>query len=1015
MLAEIRSRLGGTHSERYWRSLDEVAETPEFTNYLHREFPVQASTWSDPTSRRNFLKLMGASLALAGITGCGVQPAKKIIPYTQAPEELIPGRPMYFATAVTLGGIAAGVLATSHMGRPTKIEGNPDHPASLGATDIFSQASILSLYDPDRSQNVLRNGTIGTFGDFRIALSGQLDAQRAKRGAGLRLLTETITSPTLAGQIAEVLAAFPEAKWHQYEPINRDNSRAGAMLAFGEDANIVYKLENADVVVSMGADFLGAGPGHVRYAREFAKKRKVRDAQPKMNRLYAIESTPSLTGASADHRLPLPPHMLESFAVRLAQELGVDAGAKGTGVAPSSYPVQSRWITALARDLREHAGTSVVIPGIGQPAAVHAVAHLINEKLGNHGKTVVFTTPLEARPVTQLDSLTELAGEMHADKVDTLIVIGGNPVYNAPSDLRFQEALEHVAFRVHLSLYADETSRQCHWHIPQTHELESWTDARAYDGSLTIMQPLIMPLYGGKSAHELIELLRPIGEKIQGREGSYEIVQDAWRKRGMGTDFELAWREAVHDGIIKNSEFPEKALHTKALPPFKLNESNALNGNLCILFTPDPTIWDGRFANNGWLQELPKPLTRLTWDNAALISPGTAERLQLRNQQIVELAANGKTLRAPVWIMPGQADNCVTLTFGYGRTHAGRAGTGIGYDAYALRTSSALWTLTGVTLAPTQDTHILATTQTHHSMEGRDLVREGTLADFSKKPPVPAGGDTPHPTLSPTGERENNTMYPAFANEKTKEGHAWGMSIDLNACTGCAACVLGCQSENNIPIVGKEEVARGREMHWLRIDRYYKGTLENPETYFEPVACVHCEAAPCEVVCPVAATTHSSEGLNQMVYNRCVGTRYCSNNCPYKVRRFNFLQYNDPGAEPLMLMKNPDVTVRERGVMEKCTYCVQRINAARIDAEKEERPLRDGEIVTACQAACPAEAIVFGDINDPNSRVSKLKREKHNFGLLSELGTRPRTTFLSRVRNPNPDLESLPPEDAHGV
>jgi len=991
MLSEIRSRLGSTHRERYWRSLDEIAGTPEFESWLHREFPAQASTWNDPASRRTFLKLMGASLALAGIAGCGPTPAQKTIPYTQAPEDLIPGKPLFFATATTLGGIASGVLATSHMGRPTKIEGNPQHPASLGATDTFSQASILSLYDPDRSQNVLRGGVPSTWGDFSASLRSQLVAQRGARGAGMRLLTETVTSPTLAAQISETLAAFPEAKWHQYEPINRDNSRAGAMLAFGEDANVIYRFENAETIISLDADFLGAGPGHVRYAREFAKMRRVREAGTKMNRLYVIEPTPSVTGAAADHRLPLAPHTLESFAFHLAQELGIDVSSMGATLAPLADPQQRQWISALARDLRQHAGSSIVIPGIAQPAAVHAIAHLINEKLENNGKTVEFTAPLEAQPVTQLDSLTDLVGDMRAGKVDVLLVMGGNPIYTAPSDLRFQEALERVAYSVHLSAYADETSRLCHWHIPQVHELECWSDARTYDGSITIMQPLIMPLYGGKSAHELLALLRPAN--LAG-ENSYEIVRNSWRNRGLGTDFEHAWHKAVHDGIVQNSESPRKTLRTRAALNFQSNWTDSLNAphsELSIVFAPDPVVWDGRFANNGWLQELPKPLTRLTWDNAALISPRNAERLQLRNGQVVELHAAGKTLRVPIWIMPGQADHCVTLTFGYGRTHAGRAGTGIGYDAYALRTSTALWMVADVELTPTQDMHVLATTQTHHSMEGRDLVQEIALGDFAKDFAAQESNETPP------------SLYPPVPNA----GHAWGMVIDLNACTGCAACVLGCQSENNIPVVGKEEVARGREMHWLRIDRYYKGNLDNPDTVFEPLACVHCESAPCEVVCPVAATTHSSEGLNQMVYNRCVGTRYCSNNCPYKVRRFNFLEYNEPGALPLMLMKNPDVTVRERGVMEKCTYCVQRINSARINAEMEDRPLRDGEIVTACQSACPSEAIVFGDINDPNSRVSKLKSERHQFGVLSELGTRPRTTYLSRVRNPNPELDSI--------
>jgi molybdopterin-containing oxidoreductase family iron-sulfur binding subunit len=960
-----------------WRSLDELIDDPSFKKNLVREFPVDASTWNDPFTRRKFLSLMGASIALASVSGCGTQPAHKIVPYTQAPEEVIPGKPLYYATATTLGGLATGVLVACNMGRPTKVEGNELHPASLGATDALTQAAILSLYDPDRSQNVLHAGTIGTWGDFLNDLSVQLDAQRAKRGAGLRLLTETIASPTLFSQIEALLGAFPEAKWHQYEPVNRDNSREGALLAFGEDASVLYKFENADVVVSLGADFLGPGPGHLAYARNFSNKRKVRHDHPEMNRLYVLESTPTITGANADHRLPLSPSDLEAFAFLLARELGIDSGTP----AQSAEGSNKIWIAALARDLQAHPGSSLVLAGDSQPPRVHAIAHLINEKLGNTGKTVFFTDPLEARAVNQIESLTELVNDMRAGSVDTLVMLGGNPVYNAPADLRFSDALNRVAYRVHLSLYDDETSRLCHWHIPQTHEFEAWSDARAFDGSLSILQPLIMPLYGGKSPHELMQaLIAPSSD------GSYEIVREYWRKFSQGDDFEPAWRRAVHDGILRDSALPYRTLHARPVQPAAVTQRTE---GLTVIFQADAAMWDGRFANNAWLQEWPRPLTRLTWDNAAFISADTAAKLNLKHGQMVELSIGEHSVRAPVWIMPGQAGDTLALPLGYGRTRSGRAGNGIGFDAYALRHSKAMWTAGNIALKPLAETHVFATTQSHHSMEGRDLVHATTLADYKEAT-----------RSTERHEEEASSLLSPVPNQ----GHAWGMLIDLTACVGCGACVLACQSENNIPVVGREEVQRGREMHWLRIDRYYEGTPENPRTYFEPMACVHCETAPCEIVCPVAATVHSSEGLNQMVYNRCVGTRYCSNNCPYKVRRFNFLQYSEIDSAPMMLMKNPDVTVRERGVMEKCTYCIQRINAARIEAEKENRPLRDGEITTACQGACPSEAIVFGDINDPNSRVAKLKREPHNFGVLADLNTHPRTTYLPRIRNPNPEL-----------
>ncbi|HLX63173.1 MAG TPA: 4Fe-4S dicluster domain-containing protein [Planctomycetota bacterium] len=930
---------------------------------------------------------MSASLGLAGIYGCNTQPAPKIVPYAQPPEDVVPGKPMQFATALTLGGIATGVLATSNLGRPTKIEGNPDHPASLGACDAISQAAILSLYDPDRSQNVLRAGTISTWGDFLADLSASLEEQRRKNGGGLRLLTETITSPTLSAQIAEVLAQFKDARWHSYEPINRDSAREGAVQAFGEDANIFYRLDHAQTIVSLGADFLGCGSGHLRYAHDFAAGRKVRAAQTKMNRLYALETTPTITGAAADHRMPVLQHELERFAIDLAKALSVTLSNEA---ADSPDPRRAHWIEALVRELNANTGASAVIPGFAQPPFIHALCHAINDKLKNIGSTVILSAPLEAQPANQIESLRDLTKDMRAGKVGALIMLGGNPIYNAPADLDFKRALERVEWRAHLSLYNDETSRLCHWHIPQTHELESWSDARAYDGTVSIMQPLILPLYGGKSPHELLNVMSGASQRE-----NYDILRDAWRGRNMGPDFESAWRRAVHDGVVKDSALSEKKLSIKTL---SIPKSNASAESLLIVFAPDSALWDGRFANNGWLQELPRPLTRLTWDNAALISPRTAKNLQLSNEQLVEIALGERTLRAPIWITPGHTDGAVTLTLGQGRTHAGSAGTGIGYNAYALRTSDALWHATNVTLKPTQEIQPLSATQTHHSLEGRDLVHDCSLDDF-KKLAVHAAHHEDHPA----------TLYPGFKDT----GHAWGMLVDLGACIGCAACVLGCQSENNIPIVGKDEVRNGREMHWLRIDRYYKGDADNPQTLFEPLACVHCETAPCEVVCPVAATSHSSEGLNQMVYNRCIGTRYCSNNCPYKVRRFNFLQYSPIDSAPLMLMQNPDVTVRERGVMEKCSYCIQRINAARVEAEKQNRPLRDGEIVTACQGACPTEAIVFGDIKDPESRVSKLKREPHNFGLLSELGTKPRTTYLGHVSNPNSDLAE--PKEARAV
>jgi len=998
-LASIRARMGTTRGRQYWRSLEELAETEEFQELLHREFPTQASEWQDPVSRRHFLKLMAASLALAGLNACTSQPNETIVPYVRPPEEIVPGKPLFFATAMTLGRPALGLLVENHMGRPTKVEGNPDHPASLGATDAFAQASVLTLYDPDRSQTLTHLGDIRPWSVFLATLRNSLTEKRKTKGAGLRILTETVISPTLASQLQALLTELPSAKWHQYEPAGPHNTRAGALLAFGEYVSAQYRFDKAEVLLALDADPLTCEFGQVRYVHDFAEKRRVWAGRTEMNRLYVVESTPSSTGAIADHRLPLRAGEIEGFARAVAAGLGV--GAPGSAPVTAGMERYAGWIAALVRDLQQHRGSSLILVGEQQPPIVHALGHAMNQALGNVGSTVIYTAPVEAHPVDEIASLRELVQDMDAGLVDTLVILGGNPVYTAPSDLQFGERLQKVTLRIHLGLYEDETSELCDWHIPEAHYLESWSDTRAYDGTASIVQPLIAPLYGGKTAHELLAAFTDKPERT-----SYEIVRDYWKRQNLPGDFEQVWRKALHDGLIAGTAFAPKSVPLKEPKDWEsgANRPGPAQSPLEIVFRPDPTIFDGRFANNGWLQELPKPLTKLTWDNVALISPATAERLGLGYEfgklggiayaDVVELHYQGRRVRAPVWILPGHADDSVTVHLGYGRTRAGRVGTGLGFNAYALRTSDTLWFGSGLEVRKTGERYVLATTQPHHHIEGRDLIRSGTLAHYREHPDFV--NEKEH------GSEPNLSLYP----EHRYEGYAWGMAIDLNVCIGCSACVVACQAENNIPIVGKDQVARSREMHWLRIDSYYKGDLDNPETYYQPVPCMHCEKAPCEVVCPVAATTHSSEGLNDMVYNRCVGTRYCSNNCPYKVRRFNFLQFADWETPSLKLLRNPDVTVRSRGVMEKCTYCVQRINYARIEAEKENRLIRDGEVKTACQAACPTQAIVFGNINDPNAHVSKMKVTSLNYGLLEDLNTQPRTTYLAALRNPNPEIET---------
>jgi molybdopterin-containing oxidoreductase family iron-sulfur binding subunit len=1091
--ALIRERVLANQERQgkeYWRSLEELADTAEFREFVEREYPQHAEEWDSPVERRTFLKLMGASLALAGLSGCVYQPAEKIVPYVTAPEEMIPGKPLFFATAFALGGVATGLLVKSNEGRPTKIEGNPEHPNSRypgkpdavgsSATDLFAQASLLDLYDPDRSQTLTFREEIRPWtafvGEMRTVLEDM--KQRGTNGAGLRFLTETVTSPTLAFQLDTILREFPAAKWHSYEPAGRDGARMGAMMAFGQPVNTVYHFERADRIFSIDADFLACGPGNLWYGRDFASKRRLAEGQREMNRLYVVESTPTNTGAKADHKLALRPSQIEGFARAVAAGLGVKLGGTEQGAAGP----HANWIGALVRDLQNSRGRSIVIAGDEQSPAVHALAHAMNDALGNVGQTVVYTEPVEFTPANfngQSQSLRELVKDLDDGIVELLVVVGGNPLYNAPADLHFPESFQRAKLRVHLSLYKDETSDYSHWHIPGAHYLESWSDARSYDGTVSIIQPLIAPLYDGRTAHEMLAVF-----SNQFDRKGYDIIRDFWHgqmtggsaantraqatppagqtpapaanQRPAGTqpsqaatpapqngnaagrpsanaannngggsrppliserlaspgDFEMAWRKAVHDGYIANTALPPKqGLAVKAPDQNPTPDPQPLSsGALEIIFRTDPTLYDGRFANNGWLQELPKPLTKLTWDNAALISPNTARRLGLVNKigthggnifaDTVTLEYGGRkvTRAVPVWVQPGQPDDCITVHLGHGRKRAGKVGNLVGFNAYEIRTVDTPWFGVNAKATPAGAQYELATTQLHFNMENRDVVRSATLEEYLN-----------HPEGAREEEHEpgyDESMYPPYDYKNQGNGYAWGMAIDVSSCVGCSACVVACQSENNIPVVGKEQVMRSREMHWLRVDSYFGGDDENNPIgpYFMPVPCMHCEQAPCEPVCPVHATVHDAEGTNNMVYNRCVGTRYCSNNCPYKVRRFNFLLYQDFTTPTYQLMRNPDVTVRSRGVMEKCTYCIQRIQSAKIESEKEGRHIQDGEIVTACQSVCPADAIVFGDLNDPNSRVSQLKREQRNYSLLADLNTQPRTTYLSALRNPNQEI-----------
>lgn len=972
----LRARLARGDGREFWRSLEELAETEEFTRWVEDEFPSRADDWRKGANRREILRLMGAAFAMAGFTACTRQPEERILPYVQQPEQIIPGRPLYFATAMVMRGEAVGLLVESHEGRPTKIEGNPRHPGSLGHTGVWHQAATLSLYDPDRLRSVIYRNRPSSWTSF-LSMAANLRAELGD-GRGFHVLIGVRNSPTLSAQRQELQALYPAMRWHEYDPLGRDNVLEGARLAFGEPVHTLYRVDQADVILSLDADFLMSMPGNLAYARQFFSRRRGEADRRRMNRLYVVEPTPSVTGAVADHRLPLKASQVETFARQVL--------ALVTGQGSPAAGGWERFAAAVAQDLGAHRGASLVVAGDQQPAAVHALAHRLNAALGNVGKTVIYTDPVEFDARSGREQLGELASALAAGQVQTLLIIGANPVYDAPADWDFSRRILRARRRIFAGLHDDETGQLCEWRLPLAHFLESWSDATAYDGTVSIVQPLIAPLYDSRTVHEILSMFTDRPDR-----SSYEIVRSFWRQQtGAGEGFESFWSRALHDGLIPDTQLAVRTPLLRAST--EVGQTGATAGGLELVFRPDPNVWDGCFANNAWLQETPKPLTKITWDNAIYVSPKTAERLELRNEEVIEVRVGGRSVRGPAWIVPGQADDVLTLSLGYGRRAGGRIGSGIGYNAYLLRTSAAPDFCAGAEIRKIGERYALATTQNHHSMEGRDIVRTGSNEEFLRNPALFRRDKDEHV--------RRLTFLPEWKNEE----HKWGLVIDQNACFGCNACIVACVAENNIPVVGKDQVRRGREMHWIRVDTYYSGGLEQPAIYFQPVPCMQCEQAPCEPVCPVAATVHSSEGLNQMVYNRCVGTRYCSNNCPYKVRRFNFYLYADWNTPELEPLRNPEVTVRSRGVMEKCTYCIQRIERARIDAALEGRPLRDGEVQPACQQACPAEAIVFGDLNDPRSRIAKLKHSPLNYPLLAELGTNPRTTYLARLRNPNPGL-----------
>ena len=983
----------------YWRSLDHLAETPEFKALVEKEFPDGADELKNPVSRRKFLSLMGASMALAGLTSCR-RPIEKIIPYVVKPEEIIPGKPQYYATNMPFGTESFGLLVESHEGRPTKIEGNKNHPASGGSSNVFMQAEMLNLYDPDRSQVILNKGKNSSWQAYRAAWK-KLAVEHAENGGeGLAILSESFASPTMMRLSEAFMKKFPQAQWVTYDSVSDENIFAGIQSGTGVIARPKFNFKEANVVVSLDSDFLQMDSNDIPHAREFASRRKVRSESDSMNRLYVVEGTYTITGGMADHRLRVQSGQVGMFAAALAHELS----AQGLDIkAPRvNANFDKKWISSVAKDLLANKGKSLVVGGRRQPSEVHTLIALINDVLDNTNKTVSYSSNPDMQ-VSSLKAFTELSRAMNAGKVESLVILGGNPVYQAPADIDFAAGLNKVNHSVHLSSHVDETSLNTTWHINESHFLESWGDVSGYGGA-GITQPLIAPLFDGKSNIDVLADL--ISEE---EVWAYGVVQETWRGILGTSGFEKAWRKVVHDGFLSETrEAPvsmNKSRAQGAVSMSRYYSSTASPDDMEVIFTASFTNYDGRYANNGWMQELPDPVTKVTWDNVALISAKTAKHLGVKNQDRLKVSNGDTEVMLPVWIQPGMADNTLALELGYGR-EIGRVSTGVGANVSVLRKASGVSIASGFTAEKAMGTHILACVQDHHGFDEEKLaadaiqkrlptiVRESTLSDYQKDPEFAMAF------------AEKNELKGMWKEQDYSEGNQWGMAIDLTSCTGCSACTIACQSENNIPVIGKDEVSNGRDMSWIRLDRYYTGDVEDPEMVFQPIACQHCEMAPCEGVCPVAATTHSEEGLNEMAYNRCIGTRYCANNCPYKVRRYNFFNYTKDMPEIVEMAMNPDVTVRFRGVMEKCTFCVQRINVAKIDVKNEGRDLEDGDVVVACQQACPTDAIAFGNINDPNSEVSKMKAQNRDYALLGELNLQPRTSYGAKLRNPNPDLES---------
>ncbi len=954
---------GGPRNLAQWRSLDQLADTPAFQQFMQAEFPAVTDLSVGP-ERRSFLKLMAASLALAGLAGCDDPPdgRSQEVPFVIKPERAEPGQTMHYASLALTDGLANGILVTVRDGRPLKIEGNADHPWTRGGTDAFGQASILDLYDPQRLQTPRHAGEASNWQGLRVSTFNHFAALKSTGGHRLRLLTGAVTSPSLLAQIAGWQRDFPAMHWHTHTPVDRSAAYEAARRAFGQPLETRWRFDQAKVLVSLDGDFLDPGPAQAGVSLDWVQARQASGKAGPLLSMHHAGPIPNLTSSKADHALVATPAEVAALAQGLLADLANPAGPAAADTSP-----MDQWRARVAAALHANRGASLVVAGSTVPVAVQEAAHRLNAALGNIGRSVFHTAPV----VQPAESLADLVTAMKAGQVETLVMLDANPAYDAPGELGFADALRGVPLKIHAGLFGDETGLRSDWQLPLAHPLETWGDARSVDGTVGLIQPMIEPLFDGKSAAEILSMLADPEPR-----SAEDLTTAYWRGMQDDPGFADRWNAALLSGFIAGSAFPPLDVAIK--PRAQAATAGAMPDGLTVLFRPDATVWDGRQANNGWLQELPKPLTKLVWENALYLSPALAAREKLATGDIVTLAVAGREIEGPVWVLPGMADGVVNATFGYGRTVPDMVSTGWGYDAYALRGAEDPWQAPGGSLHKTERRASFATTQDHNTMEGHDFVR------------------VQHEGEAPVGETESWTQPTIYGSPKHGgDGIAWGMVIDLDACTGCNACVVACQSENNIAVVGKEQVALGREMHWLRVDRYYEGPVEAPKTHFQPVPCMHCEDAPCEVGCPVEATLHDSEGLNVMVYNRCIGTRACSGYCPYKVRHFNWLDYTSGAAPSLQLQRNPQVSVRARGVMEKCTYCVQRIESARISTGRLNQPITDGMVQTACQTACPTRAISFGDLAGEGTAVAAARADSRNYALLGELNVRPRTTYLA--------------------